>query len=217
MYKNNILNDIVDLFFILLIVLFIRSIIFESSKIPSSSMTPTLLIGDFVFCNKFVYKIHIPFLNKTFLNNYPRSGDVLIFSKNGKKYVKRVIGFSGDIIKYSCKKLFLNNILLKKKKIYCVYKKKKNKCVYLEYFGPKTEFFIKIKILFDETYCKNYYNLIDKWRFFLLGDNRDNSLDSRFFGLIDYSNIVGKAFVIWFSLDIYKIDIRFYRFFKKVL
>lgn len=204
-YKNIIL--------LILNILIIRSLIIEPFRIPSGSMIPTLLPGDFILVNKFNYGIKIPLINKKILEiNTPEKGDIIVFKhKNKKKYIKRVIGVEGDKIKYKNKKLTINDKEIKNKKLFKTIDVDKtlilDTIISKEKLNSKKEYTIQI---YDNT--ENYYNEINievpKDSFFVMGDNRDNSEDSRAWGFVNKKDLIGKAIVIWCSIDLENYIIR---------
>ncbi len=187
-----------SIFPILFVVLLIRSFFIEPYKIPSGSMIPTLMIGDFILVDKNIYGYKLPLTNYImFENETPRRGDVIVFKYPENKninYIKRVIGLPGDIILYKDKVLFINGSEYKQTEI-------------SHNFDP-----IEIadgKVYFENNRYKDYLVLNQKnpsfnfeykvppESYFVLGDNRDNSNDSRYWGPVPRENLVGKAFYIW--------------------
>lgn len=190
---------------IILIVLVIRSFIAEPFRIPSASMLPTLHIGDFILVNKFAYGVRLPVLNTKILEvGKPERGDVFVFRfpKNPKiDYIKRVIGLPGDKIGYFNKTVYINGK--------AVEQQVKSKDISLKGLIPE-----RSKLLTEKLGVKEHDLLIDPDRrlvegemlvpeghYFAMGDNRDNSNDSRFWGAVPEENLVGKAFFIWMSWD----------------
>jgi signal peptidase I len=190
---------------IILIVLVIRSFIAEPFRIPSASMLPTLHIGDFILVNKFAYGIRLPVVNtKVFEVGEPQRGDVFVFRfpKNPKiDYIKRVVGLPGDKIGYFDKTVYINGK--------AVEQQVKSKDISLLGLVPE-----RSKLLSEKLGDKKHDLLIDPDRrlvegemlvpeghYFAMGDNRDNSNDSRFWGAVPEENLVGKAFFIWMSWD----------------
>ena len=221
MYKNLFKKDYIDLFFIVVIIFFVRNFIVEPFRVPSGSMKPTLLVGDFIFAYKFAYTVKLPFINKYIDISNPCRGDVLIFYKNNIRYVKRLIGLPNDILIYKNKTLYLNRIKIKKKRLVCSLNKKKEfemKCVMMEYLNSCKEY--KIKLLKNDLMQYNNYEFFNKKvyysSYFVLGDNRDNSEDSRVYGMIDKFKIKGKVIRKWISFDIKHLDIRWNRLFKVI-
>lgn len=198
-----------SLFPVILIVLVLRSFLVEPFRIPSGSMMPTLLDGDFILVNKFTYGIRLPVVNKKIIDiGEPARGDVAVFRfpENPKvDYIKRVIGLPGDRISYRNKKLYINGELMK-----------------LEDFGIYDAGGAGITMagarVFEEDLEGVKHNiLIDNDRpmrsteytefvvgeneYYVMGDNRDNSNDSRFWGTVPEENLVGRAFMIWMNWD----------------
>ena len=215
--KEFFLDNIKTLFFALVIAIVIRSLLIQPFYIPSSSMEPTLLVGDRLFVTKYSYgfsKHSFPFsppiLNKRVLFSNPKRGDVVVFktpTDNRTDYIKRLIGLPGDKIQFIESNLFLNNSeifkskILIKSKIYCggrtidVYK--------FEEKLPNGKKFYTV-YLKNYTYQNSDVFTVPDDHYFFLGDNRDCSKDSRFLTSVGYvhkENLVGKAQFIFFSTD----------------
>tara|TARA_B100000941_G_scaffold199515_2_gene144813 strand:+ start:6302 stop:7042 length:741 start_codon:yes stop_codon:yes gene_type:complete len=193
------LDFLASLFPILFIVLFIRSFVFEPFRIPSGSMIPTLLVGDFILVNKYKYGLRLPLTNKLiFENKYPRRGDVVVFQfpENTKiNYIKRVVGIPGDRVEYINKTLFINGIQLSLQKFNDQDSSNtnlSNQMIYIENNGNK-----EYLILNSTNRGIDFgFNVPDD-NYFVLGDNRDNSNDSRYWGTVHKNNLIGEAFMIW--------------------
>jgi signal peptidase I len=170
-----------------LIALFVRTFIVQAFKIPSSSMEPTLLVGDYLLVNKFFYGTRIPFTDTKILPlKKPQRGDIIVFifpKDRSKDFIKRVIGEEGDKVAIVQNKIYINDQLIEDP--WGHFSEKNSWTRYLpsmESFGPV---------------------VVPKESLFVLGDNRDNSQDSRFWGFVRYDEVKGKAFIIYFSLDWY--------------
>ena len=188
-----------SLFPILFIVLFIRSFIVEPFRIPSGSMIPTLLVGDFILVNKYKYGIRVPLTNELiFKNNYPNRGDVIVFQfpeNTNINYIKRVVGIPGDKIEYINKTLFVNGKPLQLKTINNLDSynlNSSNGTIYLENNGTK-----EYSILNNSVRAIDFQYSVPDDNYFVLGDNRDNSNDSRYWGTVHKNNLIGEAFMIW--------------------
>ena len=215
-----IFENLKTLIIALLIAILIRSLFFQPFYIPSSSMEPTLLVGDRIFVSKYTYgysKHSFPFSPPIFDNRIlysePNYGDLVVFktpSDNRTDFIKRLIGLPGDQIQFKDGNLFLNNEMIKKKKIT---NRNDIRCAgneidvleYNEELSEKKSFNIVYKL---KSSMKNsdLYTVPDD-HFFFLGDNRDCSSDSRFLSNVGYvhkNNLVGKARVIFFSNDTMK-------------
>jgi signal peptidase I len=171
----------------ILIALFIRAFIVQAFKIPSSSMEPTLLVGDHLLVNKFIYGIKIPFTNTKFFHfKKPKRGDVVVFiypKDRSKDFIKRVIGTEGDKVEVIHNKIYINDKSIDDP--WGHYDEKNPLTKYLQpmdRFGPV---------------------IVPQESLFVLGDNRDNSQDSRFWGYVHINEVKGKAFIIYFSWDRY--------------
>ncbi len=215
--KNSFFTNLKSIFIAIFIALLIRSFIFEPFNIPSGSMKPNLLVGDFIFVSKYSYgfskhslPFSLPLLPRKIFPNIPERGDVVVFKtpeNNRTDYIKRVIGLPGDKIEIRNGIIFINGSEILRKKLNDFIdtdNKSSNKRVrmYNEYFFNKE---INILDITDNGIADNtqLFNVPEN-HFFVMGDNRDNSQDSRFIstvGFIPYENLVGKAQFIFFSLE----------------
>ena len=215
--KNFFFENIKTLFYALIIAVVIRSLFIQPFYIPSSSMEPTLLVGDRLFVTKYSYgysKHSFPFsppiLDKRIMFTSPKRGDVIVFktpADNRTDYIKRLIGLPGDKIQFINANLYLNsNEILKSKiknktKIYCG-----NKTIDVYRFEEKLPDGKRFHTVYlkDYTYQNSDEFTVPKDHYFFLGDNRDCSKDSRFLSSVGYvhkDNLVGKAQFIFFSSD----------------
>ena len=209
------------LFPVIVVVFVLRSFLFEPFKIPSGSMIPTLMINDLILVNKFHYGVRLPVLNtKIFDNHSPERGDVMVFRyppKPSLDYIKRVVGLPGDEVAYLNKKLSVNGKPLDKSALpeffdedALRYTKQYQEVAadgQRQYrilneddrpsFVQATEDFPfreNCRYSSEGVVCK-----VPPGHYFMMGDNRDNSLDSRFWGFVPEKNIVGKAFFVWMN------------------
>ena len=201
---------------ILLIVLVLRSFIAEPFRIPSGSMMPTLLVGDFILVNKFTYGIRLPVINtKIVALNEPQRGDIVVFrypKDPTVDYIKRVIGLPGDKIAYQDKTLIINGTPV-------------NSISLGEYQGvgqgsdmTGAEHLSENLTGVEHDILNRPYALsaegvytVPEGYYFMMGDNRDNSNDSRYWGFVPEQNLVGKAFFIWMNWDLQHKGIDFSR------
>ena len=240
--KNFFSENIKTLIYALIIAVIIRSLLVQPFYIPSSSMEPTLLVGDRLFVTKYTYgysKHSFPFsppiLNKRIMFSSPERGDVIVFktpADNRTDYIKRLIGLPGDKIQFIESNLYLNNSEILKSKvqnkttIFCG-----NKIIDVYRFEEKLSNGKKFHTVYlrDYSYQNSDVFTVPKDHYFFLGDNRDCSKDSRYLsdvGYVNKINLVGKARFIFFSSDIkvgsifkfwnWSNIIRFDRFFKKI-
>lgn len=172
----------------ILLALFIRTFIVQAFKIPSGSMLPTLLIGDHLLVNKFIYGIRIPFSGKILVPiKNPKHGDVVVFrfpKDRSIDYIKRVVGTPGDTVEIKDKTVLING------------KPVENSHAH----------FSSTAVLDAKASPRDNFGpiLVPEKRIFVMGDNRDNSYDSRFWGFVDQKDILGKAFILYWSWDIDK-------------
>ncbi len=163
----------------IVLALFIRTFVVQAFRIPSGSMESTLLVGDMILVNKFLYGVRLPFTDiHLFSNDGPERFDVIVFkfpNDQTKDYIKRVIGLPGDTVEVRNKIVFVNDMPFREE--HAVYSAPPNAN---SDFGPI--------IVPDKS-------------FFVMGDNRDRSSDSRVWGFVNYKHLHGKAFMIYFSKD----------------
>ena len=194
-----------SLFPVFLIVMILRSFIIEPFRIPSASMMPTLLRGDFILVNKYDYGIRLPVLNaKVFGSGKPQRGDVVVFrypEDPAVPFIKRIVGVPGDHLQYKDKSLTINgvDVELKLKDIYQSdgVGKRQNGSYRLMERLDEIDHDILINPL--QPSSVKIDRKIPEGHYFVLGDNRDNSRDSRYWGLVPDENLVGRAFYIWMN------------------
>jgi len=192
---------------IFFIVLILRAFIFEPFRIPSASMMPTLLIGDFILVNKYDYGIRLPVLNTRIIKNHtPKRGDVIVFrypEDPSIPFIKRVIGVSGDVLRYENKVLYINGVPMEQDDIgrfSGVGSGTDMNGVELkqEQLGD-----VKHEILVDPYRFSGAMEVaVPEGKYFVMGDNRDNSKDSRYWGFVPDENLIGHAFLIWMNWDL---------------
>jgi len=213
---------------VILVVFVLRSFLFEPFKIPSASMEPTLLVGDFILVNKFTYGIRIPVINKKIFDvGLPKRGDVMVFrypENPAKDFIKRVVGLPGDLVAYKDKRLTINGtpIAVEKSGAYTEITERLSTRyfeTYNEQLGDKPH-----RMMVDPNYrsinlmqvrefpnkknCE--YNeegmscLVPSGHYLMLGDSRDNSDDGRYWGFVPEENIVGRAVLVWMNFGAFK-------------
>ena len=165
-----------------LLALFIRTFVVQAFKIPSGSMEPTLLVGDHILVNKFIYGVKIPFVRTTLIPiSEPDREDVVVFiypEDRSKDFIKRIIGLPGDTIRIQGTKLFINNEPFEDRYGFFTASSRDNRIEKSYGFGPVA---------------------VPEEHYFVMGDNRDHSYDSRFWGFVPAESIKGKAFIIYWS------------------
>ncbi len=194
------------IFIALLLALFIRTFIIQAFKIPSGSMEKTLLIGDHILVSKFAYGTHIPneipFLNiKLFddiilFQEVPKRGEIIVFKypKNeSRDFIKRVVGIPGDILEVRRQKVYINNQLYEEEHVWHTETPQNDRFVPRDDFGPV---------------------IVPPKHLFVMGDNRENSQDSRFWGFLNINKVKGKALMIYWSWNAVDSWVRFDRFGK---
>lgn len=210
-----------SLFSVFVIVFVVRSFIIEPFRIPSSSLEPTLLVGDFVAVNKAAYGLRFPIWNKKLVDlGQPKRGDIVVFGwppNSEYNYIKRVIGVPGDIVVYHNKVLTINGVEAKQNLIQTtsisgelgqlrtVERKQEQLGDVLHdiYVDP-----LRLDFDFKVSVPKGYY--------FVMGDNRDHSSDSRYWGFVPDKNLLGRAFYKWMSWDSNSTSIRWSRIGDKI-
>ncbi len=183
------------------LVLVLRSFVLEPFQIPSKSMVPTLKVGDFIVVNKWTYGLRLPVLrNKFFDVGSPQRGDVVVFfpPHESRYFIKRLVGLPGDKISIINGTLFVNNEMIKQTKS-DIESGNSRSVVMSEKLGIK-QFAIQ-KNLRPSRLSQNFSATVPKDHFFMIGDNRDNSSDSRIWGPVPKDRIVGKAVARWMFWD----------------
>jgi signal peptidase I len=190
---------------VILIVLVIRSFLFEPFRIPSDSMMPTLLDGDFIFVNKYAYGLRLPVVNSKIVSlGEPTRGDVIVFrlpSDPATNYIKRLVGLPGDHIVVRGRRLFVNGEMMPVD-LDGIYQGHRHTGAQIgtEHLGS-----VDHKVLYiPDRYTRDYDEYVPEGHYFFMGDNRDNSRDSRFpeVGFVPERNLVGKAVRIWLNWDL---------------
>lgn len=210
---------------VILVVFVLRSFVVEPFQIPSSSMRPGLVVGDFILVNKFSYGVRLPIINNVLVPvGSPQHGDVMVFNypeNPAINYIKRVVGLPGDVVEYKNKRLTINGVALKSE-----YKGNHQyfeqsvmpvmNNMYQEVNGEHTyqtlEVSRKLPVdlgqVADFNYRENcHYDeagftcTVPEGQYFMMGDNRDHSADSRYWGFVEDKYVVGKAFLVWLNIS----------------
>lgn len=208
---------------VILVVFLLRSFLIEPFKIPSGSMIPTLHVGDFILVNRYTYGLRLPIVNKKFVEiNQPQRGDVMVFhypEDPSVDYIKRVVGVPGDVLVYRNKRLWINGAeqVLERDGNYS-YVENELRFVYTDRYRERLDGRTHSVLLNPELpqlHLGNVANFpqheqcsyseeemrctVPAGHYFMMGDNRDNSRDSRYWGFVPDEMIVGKAFFIWMN------------------
>ncbi|MDX1901302.1 MAG: signal peptidase I [Gammaproteobacteria bacterium] len=206
---------------ILVIVFLIRSFTYEGYRIPSGSLKPTLLVGDFILVNKYAYGLRLPILHTKILSNHePQHGDIVVFhgvADPSMNLIKRVIGVPGDHIRYINKVLFINDEMMPQQFVkntrdqsdgdtWNVVEKRENLSgiihdIFQIPLKPNDDFDV----------------VVPAGKYFMMGDNRDDSADSRYWGFMPEENIIGKATHVVISFDSFKHPVRWQRMGEKII
>ena len=186
----------ISFFPVLAIVLVIRSFLFEPFQIPTGSMIPTLQVGDFILVNKYTYGVRLPVTGTRIVDiNQPRNGEVMVFipPHQDEYFIKRVVGIPGDRVRYQDKTLYING--------------KKQKQIFVAQIPPVNPRYLQYRENLGDIEHMIQRNpdrepRVDEWvipegHYFMMGDNRDQSSDSRYWGLVSEDNIVGRAVAVW--------------------
>jgi signal peptidase I len=222
--KLPILVDYSKSFFpVILIVFLLRSFLVEPFKIPSGSMLPTLLVGDFILVNKYTYGIRLPVADRKIIDvNDPQRGEVMVFhfpDDPSIDYIKRIVGIPGDVVEYRNKQLAINGqpLAYRENGTFSFETGGLNfvtGIVYQEQLGEREHAAMTIPGIpgFIPEQAKDFPNRenctynedgfacrVPEGHYFMMGDNRDGSNDSRYWGFVPEGNIVGKAFFIWMN------------------
>lgn len=182
---------------VLLLVFVLRSFLFEPFQIPSGSMIPTLKVGDFILVNKFTYGLRLPVIGTKIVPiNEPKRGDVMVFfpPNDDRYFIKRVIGLPGDEIRLRDNMLYINGVLAEQAPLPESAEDSRFELV-TEDLNGVAHTVQKNKV--TGPLGKNYALVVPEDHYFMMGDNRDNSSDSRVWGPVPEENIVGKAVLIW--------------------
>jgi len=203
-----------SLIVIAIIAIVIRSFIVAPFKIPSSSMVPTLEVGDYLFVTRYDYGFRIPLTDIQIAPKVAHRGDVAVFDypeDRSKDYIKRIVGLPGDEIRYEANKLYVNG-----KKMPLIEKEPR-----AYFLGDGS---VDVSTVFEESLFEVNHQVLRKdfsirdgqWKvpaghYMVLGDNRNNSRDSRFWGFVPQGYLVGKAAIVWWSWDHAKGEVRWSR------
>ena len=208
---------------VILIVFVLRSFLYEPFKIPSESMVPTLVVGDFILVNKFTYGVRLPVINKKLVDvGLPQRGDVMVFRypvDPTKDFIKRVVGIPGDKITYKNKRLTINDQPVPTEQLdsqtrvddrlafqsYDVIREKLGEKPHISYLDPRMPDVRVDAVRKFPNRANCAYNddqmtcTVPAGHYFMMGDNRDNSEDGRYWGFVPEENIVGKAVLVWMN------------------
>lgn len=183
--KSRLRENIEAIVIAVLLALFIRAFVVQAFKIPSGSMEPTLQVGDHILVNKFIYGVRLPIINTTIIPvSEPERGDIIVFEypvEPDKDFIKRVVAVPGDVVEIRNKKVYVNG------------RRVDNYTV--KHTGSR--------ILSESASTRDNFGpvTVPGDSYFVLGDNRDNSYDSRFWGFVRKSALKGEAFIIYWSWD----------------
>ena len=196
MKRKSVVREYIEAFAVAIVLaLIIRTFVVQAFKIPSGSMEPTLLVGDHILVNKFIYGEHIPFTNIKVLDfRDPKRGEIIVFvypKDESKDFIKRVVGVEGDTIEIKDKKLFINGTR----------------------FDDPYGFYKDNAIIPGHVQPRDNFGpvTVPEDSLFVMGDNRDRSADSRFWGFVRLNQVKGKAFLIYWSWGGFMRDIKWGR------
>lgn len=219
----------------LLVALILRSFVIEAFKVPSGSMLPSIMIGDHLFVNKFIYGLRLPLTKKWFLHlGEPERGDTVVFIypiDEKKDFIKRTVGIAGDRVVVNGTNLFINGKKIEREPLALrfsqeenrlkLYRKDKTLAYEIDPFSSWQRFDFYDEFLGKEPHLVQYRKgsegenrefVVPAGHIFVMGDNRDNSSDSRDWGFVPMENLKGKAMFVWLSLDSKNLGVRWSRF-----
>ena len=190
----------ISFFPVLFAVLILRSFLIEPFQIPTGSMIPTLLVGDFIVVNKYAYGVRLPVIGTKIIDvDKPANGDVMVFvpPHEDEYFIKRVIGIPGDTIRYEDKIVFINGVEQPQTFVARMPPDRPDYEVYAETIGGVEH------LIHRSPFPGNgpHEWVVPDGMYFMMGDNRDRSSDSRYWGMVAEEDIVGKAFAVWFHWD----------------
>jgi len=203
-----------SLLVVAVIAILVRSFVVAPFKIPSSSMVPTLEVGDYIFVLRYPYGLRVPYTDMQFFAHPPKRGDVAVFDypeDRSKDYIKRIIGLPGDTIEYK-----ENGLIINGKEMPLVHEGRRTyflaggEADVSEQFSEQLDE-VKHAVLRKEYTLRDGVWKVPEGMYFVLGDNRNNSRDSRFWGYVPQSYLVGHAAIVWWSWDNHAQKVRWER------
>ncbi len=191
---------------VILIVFLLRSFLVEPFRIPSGSMLPSLLVGDFILVNKFAYGLRLPVVNAKMLDlGDPMRGEVIVFrfpEDPSINYIKRVVGLPGDRVRYENKRVYINGQLVPEQGVRPYADGRNGDCAFMaERITERLDEVTHDILVTGRDDPRTFRFEVPEDHYFVMGDNRDCSNDSRYWGYVPDRNLVGKAFLVWFSVD----------------
>jgi signal peptidase I len=192
---------------IFLVVLLLRSFLVEPFRIPSGSMMPTLVVGDFILVNKFNYGLRLPVMNKTFVElGSPKRGDIVVFRYPGDQftpYIKRVVGLPGDHVAYRDRMIYINGEAVAQQPDGTYVGEGAGADQNGDPLATERLGDVEHRIMFrPQMPSMDVESVVPAGSYFVMGDNRDNSKDSRYWGFVPDENLIGRAFFIWMNFDL---------------
>ena len=194
-----------SLFPVFFAVLIVRSFVFQPYKVPTGSLEPTVMPGDFIFVTQFNYGLRVPIIDKKFFGfSMVRRGDIVLFAWPVNKkatFVKRVIGLPNDRISYIDKIFYINGKKMKQKFVSTFVDNAQKQHTTLEKYSENLMGVVHQILINPERPAEDFNNLtVPDGMYFMVGDNRDNSDDSRDWGFVSYDNLIGRAAFVWLSI-----------------
>lgn len=221
--ENSLFLDYCRGFFpVLLVVWILRSFVMQPYRVPTGSLEPTIMPGDFIAVKQYAYGLRIPIFNKVVGESKgPRRGDITLFRWPVDRrivFVKRVIGLPGDHIVYKHKMLYVNGVKMPQKFLYKTYDRVGDNTRQLVYVKEENLAGVKhhIYVMPQGGETESYSRVVPANHYFMMGDNRDNSDDGRQWGFVSKQDLIGKAFGVWMSWDAYQHVVRWNRIGKRL-